>query len=220
MKDVPQPTIERLVIYYRYLKKLVAIDEEKVIPSLKLGKSVGVSAAQVRKDLSYFGEFGCKGVGYNVRTLKLCLERILGFNKSWPIILVGAGNLGRALVNYHGFKMMGFHIVEIFDCDLNKIGNRVGGLTVRSTKEIATFVNEKNIKIAVVAVPADEAQIVAEKLVDSGIKAIWNFAPVILKMNKDVIVYYEDMACSLVSLAYRLQHNSLDEDNRETNIQF
>lgn len=209
MDGVPQPTIERLVIYYRYLKKLAAHDDDKVISSLDLGHSVGVSAAQVRKDLSYFGEFGCKGVGYNVSNLKKSLEQILGFNRNWPIVLVGAGNIGRALVNYPGFKVMGLNIIAIFDCDLDKIGNRVGGLIVKSNKEIERVIKDKGVELAIIAVPVDEAQGVAEKLVKAGIKAIWNIAPVTLKLPDNVLVYYEDLASSLVTLTYRLSQKRL-----------
>ena len=136
MKGVPQPTLQRLVVYYRYLKKLAEMDEEKVVCSKKMGEDVGTSSAQVRKDLSYFGEFGCKGVGYEISTLMRCLERILGVNKRWKVVLVGAGNLGRALVNYQGFNRLGIEIVEAFDNDLDKIGNRVGALAVKNDKVI------------------------------------------------------------------------------------
>lgn len=204
MKGVPQPTIQRLVSYYRYLKKLVELDEEKVICSQKLGAAVGTSSAQVRKDLSYFGEFGCKGVGYDIFSLKNSLEKILGLNEGWSAILVGAGNLGRALVNYQGFKKMGLNIVGVFDCDLNKIGNKVGDLVVKSDREIAAVVDKEEAKIAILAIPDSEAQEVAEQLVDAGVKAIWNFAPVPLQLSDGVIVYYEDLASSIVTLIYRL----------------
>lgn len=181
MKSVPQPTIERLIVYYRYLEKIAHFDEIEVISSHQLGQSVGASAAKVRKDLSYFGEFGCKGVGYDVKNLKKRLGEILGFNKIWSMILVGTGNLGRALVNYQEFVRMGLHFAGIFDCDLSKIGNRVGELVVKSNHEIKEVVQKREIKIAVMAVPASEAHQVGKSLVDAGIKAIWNFAPVPLK---------------------------------------
>lgn len=204
MKGVPQPTIQRLVSYYRYLRKLTKIDEKEVICSKKLGKEVGTSSAQVRKDLSYFGEFGCKGVGYDVQSLKNSLEKILGLEKEWSAILVGAGNLGRALVNYQGFKKMGLNIVGVFDCDLNKIGNRVGDLVVKSDREILSVVEKEKAKIGILAIPDSEAQTVAEQLVEAGIKAIWNFAPIPLRLADDVIIYYEDLASSIVTLIYHL----------------
>jgi redox-sensing transcriptional repressor len=217
MKGVPQPTIHRLVAYYRCLKRLAENGDETVICSSKLGEDVGTSSAQVRKDLSYFGEFGCKGVGYDIQELKKCLEKILGLNKTWSVILIGAGNLGRALINYQGFKRMGLDIVEVFDYDLDKIGNRVNYMTVKNIKDLEEVVSQRDIKIAVLAIPVDDAQQVAERLVKVGIKAIWNFAPTPLKLPEDVVVYYEDLASSLVTLVYSL--NNLESKNhRELNI--
>lgn len=204
MKGVPQPTLQRLVVYYRYLKKLAEMDEEKVVCSKKMGEDVGTSSAQVRKDLSYFGEFGCKGVGYEVSTLMRCLERILGVNKRWKVVLVGAGNLGRALVNYQGFNRLGIEIVEAFDNDLDKIGNRVGKLAVKNDKEMELIIRKNNIKLAILAVPGEEAQQVARRLVAAGIRAIWNFAPELLRLPADIHVYDENLATSLVTLIYKL----------------
>ncbi|ACL69060.1 redox-sensing transcriptional repressor Rex [Halothermothrix orenii] len=209
MNEVPQATIERLVVYYRYLKKMAERDLEDTISSKTLGDAVGTSAAQVRKDLSYFGEFGCKGVGYDINSLKKCLERILGFNRVREIALVGAGNLGRALVNYQGFKEMGMEIVEVFDCDIDKINNRVGRLTVRSVNEMEKIIRKRNIKTAIIAVPEEEAQGVASSLVKAGVKAIWNFAPVALNLPSEVVIYYEDLASSLVWLIYKSGHGNL-----------
>lgn len=201
MKGVPQPTIHRLVAYYRHLKRLVGKDEKTVICSKKLGHDVGTSSAQVRKDLSYFGEFGCKGVGYDIQGLKKSLEVILGLNRSWPVVLIGAGNLGRALINYQGFKKMGLEIVEVFDYDLDKIGNNVGNLVVKNVKNLDSIIS-LGIQIAILAVPVEEAQGVAERLVKVGIKAIWNFAPTPLNLPPDVIIYHEDLSSSLVGLVF------------------
>lgn len=207
MKGVPQPTLQRLVVYYRYLKKLAEMDEEKVVCSKKMGEDVGTSSAQVRKDLSYFGEFGCKGVGYEISTLMRCLERILGVNKRWKVVLVGAGNLGRALVNYQGFNRLGIEIVEAFDNDLDKIGNRVGALAVKNDKEMEIIIRKNNIKMAILAVPGEEAQQVARRLVAAGIRAIWNFAPEMLRLPADIHVYDENLAISLVTLIYKLNQD-------------
>lgn len=207
MIAVPQPTIERLVVYYRYLRKKSQYDEIKVVSSLQIGKNVGVSAANVRKDLSYFGEFGRKGVGYNVNNLLKRLEKILGFNKFWPIILVGTGNLGRALINYQGFEDMGFKIVAAFDCDLNKIGNRIGKITVKSVKELETIINKKRIRLAILTIPGEEAQNVVDKLVKAGIKAIWNFAPVPLDVKEEITVISQDLSSDVASMIYRLNGN-------------
>lgn len=206
MKEVPGPTIKRLVQYYRYLDELERKDGEQVISSVMLGKGVGVSATQIRKDLSYLGHLGCKGIGYDVMTLKCKLKEKIGFNRNWPTVLIGAGNLGRALVHYDKFKKLGLNIIEIFDCDLSKIGNMVNGLCVRSSKELVGVITENEIKIAVIAVPAAEAPLVANTLIKAGIKAIWNFAPVPLKLSEDIIVMSEDLSSGIGSLFFRLNN--------------
>lgn len=205
MKDVPGPTIRRLILYYRYLEELAKKDPDRKISSVALGKGVGVTATQVRKDLSYFGPLGLKGVGYEVGSLKNRLEKIIGFNRNWEVVLVGAGNLGRALVYYQKFKDLGLNIVEVFDCDLNKIGNMINGITVKSTKEMQRIIFKRGIKIAVIAVPAEEAQQVAEELVKAGVRAIWNFAPVPLDLDREIIVISEDLSSGIGSLIYRLK---------------
>lgn len=205
MKDVPGPTIRRLILYYRYLEELAKKDPDRKISSVALAKGVGVTATQVRKDLSYFGPLGLKGVGYEVGSLKNRLEKIIGFNRNWEVALVGAGNLGRALVYYQKFKDLGLNIVEVFDCDLNKIGNMINGITVKSTKEMQRIIFERGIKIAVIAVPAEEAQQVAEELVKAGVRAIWNFAPVPLDLDSEIIVISEDLSSGIGSLIYRLK---------------
>ena len=206
MRGVPQATIKRLVIYYRYLNKISQNSEDEVISSLELGKNTGTNAAKVRKDLSYFGDFGRKGVGYDIERLKKNLGKILGCNDSCAMVLVGAGNLGRALVNYQEFKKLGLNIVDIFDNDLNKIGNRVGKFVVKSSKNLQKNKKKKNIQIGIIAVPPEEAQSVANDLVNYGIGAVWNFAPVSLNLPDEVIVFYEDLSSSIVTLNYRLHH--------------
>lgn len=206
MKGVPAPTVKRLVLYYHYLEELIRNEREQIISSVEMGKGVGVSGAQVRKDLSYFGSLGCKGVGYQVSTLRKQLSKIIGFNQRWPVVLIGAGNLGRALVYYDKFRELGLEIVEIFDCDLNKIGNRVANIPVKSNKEMDELIRRKGIKISVIAVPAEEAQQVAESLVRAGIQAIWNFAPVYLKLSKDVVVIAEDLSSGIGCLIYNLKN--------------
>ncbi|MFW5985787.1 MAG: redox-sensing transcriptional repressor Rex [Halanaerobiales bacterium] len=213
MKQVPQPTIERLITYYRYLEKISVFDEVDYISSLELGKKVGISAANVRKDFSHFGEFGCKGVGYHVDNFKRSIKKILGFDREWPMILVGVGNLGSALVNYRGFRRMGLKFVAAFDCDLNKIGNRIGNLRVRSNKELDDFVQKTGVEMAVLTVPANEAVDVANQLVRSGIRGIWNFAPVPIELNleEEIIVFSDDISSGLASLMYRTKTKSNTE---------
>lgn len=202
--SIPRATIERLPLYYRYLDKLVTFENEEVISSKVLGGKLGIPSTQVRKDLSYYGEFGCRGVGYDVVALRRSLGKILGVDKLWPAVLIGAGNLGRALVNYEGFTKMGLKIVEVLDSDLGKIGNKIGNITVKSTKELKDVVKEANISLGIITVPANSAQEVAQQLVDTGIKSIWNFAPVRLILPEDVVVRNEDLAVGIVSLIYHL----------------
>lgn len=201
---IPKATIERLPLYYRCLERLSAYERDEVVSSRELGERLGIPPTQVRKDLSYYGEFGRRGVGYDVEDLKKSLAKILGINKTWPAVLVGAGNLGRALVNYEGFQKMGLQITDVIDADLDKIGNKVGDITVRSTKELEEIVKEKQVKIGIIAVPASAAQGVTDLLIAAGIKSIWNFAPTRLVVPEDIIVRNEDLSVGIVSLIYHL----------------
>ncbi|AZR74222.1 redox-sensing transcriptional repressor Rex [Anoxybacter fermentans] len=203
---IPRTTIERLPLYYRCLAKLDKMDIE-VISSKELGERIGVPSTQVRKDLSYYGEFGRRGVGYEVKLLLKNLERILGLNNHWPIVLVGAGNLGRALVNYEGFRKLGLEIKAVLDTDLNKIGNSISGITVQSIKNLKEVVEKYNIKMGIIAVPAASAQQVADQLVSVGIKAIWNFAPTRIIVPEDVKVKNEDLSVGIIGLVYHLARN-------------
>lgn len=207
MKDrnyIPKATIERLPLYYRCLDRLETFDEEEVISSKGLGGKLGIPSTQVRKDLSYYGEFGRRGVGYDISSLKRSLGKILGVDRLWPAILIGAGNLGRALVNYEGFNKMGMEIKAVLDADLVKIGNKIGDITVKSMKELEDIVEDSDIEIGIIAVPASAAQGVAENLIKYGIKSIWNFAPTRLLVPEGVLVRNEDLAIGITSLIYHL----------------
>lgn len=200
---IPKTTIERLPLYYRCLVKLMKLEVE-VISSKELGERIGVPSTQVRKDLSYYGEFGRRGVGYEVKGLLKHLERILGLDNHWPIVLVGAGNLGRALVNYEGFRRLGLEVKAVLDADLSKIGNRISGIEVQSMKQLEEIVDEHKIEMGIIAVPAVFAQEVADQLVKAGIKAIWNFAPIRIIVPEDVEVKNEDLSVGIVGLVYHL----------------
>ncbi len=213
--SIPKATIERLPLYYRCLDKLDTFEEVDVVSSKELGGRLGIPPTQVRKDLSYYGEFGRRGVGYNVHDLKKSVGEILGVDQKWSTVLVGAGNLGRALVNYDGFAKMGLEVVGVFDNDLNKIDNRIGDLTVKSTQEMKEVIEEKDAKVGIIAVPEDVAQNVADSLVRAGIKALWNFAPTRLYVPEDVTVRNEDLAVGIVSLIYHLSWQE-KEDLEET----
>jgi len=203
-ENIPKATIERLPLYYRCLDKMDTFEEVEVVSSKDLGGKLDIPSTQVRKDLSYYGEFGRRGVGYNVNELKRSVGKILGVDRIWPAVLVGAGNLGRALVNYRSFAMMGFEITDILDNDLDKIGNVINEREVKSVQEIDQIVKEDDIKLGVIAVPSEAAQEVADEMVEAGIKAIWNFAPTRLYVPEDVDVKNEDLAVGIVSLIYNL----------------
>ena len=219
MKDresIPKATIERLPLYYRCLDKLAKFENEDVVSSKELGGRLGIPSTQVRKDLSYYGEFGRRGVGYNVNDLKKSVGKILGVNKCWSAILIGAGNLGRALVNYGGFAKMGMEITNVLDVDLNKIGNKIGPITVQSMKKLDEVVENQDVKLGIITVPVNAAQEVATQLVEAGVKAIWNFAPTRLYVPDDVVVRNEDLAVGIVSLIYHLSWQEDVEEEEET----
>ncbi|GAB6137213.1 redox-sensing transcriptional repressor Rex [Halanaerobaculum tunisiense] len=205
MKEIrtPATTIERLPLYYRCLQKLDS-QQVEVISSQDLGDMLGIPSTQVRKDLSYYGEFGRRGVGYEVSVLLRNLERILGLNEDWEIVLVGAGNLGHALVNYGGFRNLGLEINYVLDVDRSKIGNCLGEAEIYPISELEELINEKQIKIGIIAVPETEAQSVANRLIAAGVEAIWNFAPTRLEVAEDIEVRNEDLSIGLISLTYHL----------------
>jgi len=203
-ENIPKATIERLPLYYRCLDKMDTFEEVEVVSSKDLGGKLDIPSTQVRKDLSYYGEFGRRGVGYNVNDLKKSVGKILGVDRIWPAVLVGAGNLGRALVNYRSFAMMGFEISHVLDNDLDKIGNVINERQVESVQDIEKIVAENEIKLGVIAVPSSAAQEVAEQMVEAGIKAIWNFAPTRLYVPNEIEVKNEDLAVGIVSLIYHL----------------
>ena len=205
MEDIrtPATTVERLPLYYRAVESL-AERQVKVVSSQELGEMLDLPPTQVRKDLSYYGEFGRRGVGYEVSVLRDNLEKILGIDNNWEIILAGAGNLGHALVNYGGFRNLGLKINYALDKDQEKIGEEFGGAKIYSIEELEKIVKKKDIKIGIVAVPAEAAQEIAKRLVEAGVKAIWNFAPTRLELPEKIEVRNEDLAIGLVTLTYHL----------------
>lgn len=200
---VPEATINRLSVYSRFLERL---DEKGIITvsSNDIAEGVGVSPPQVRKDLAYFGEFGTRGVGYNVRDLMHYTAKILGLNKPWPLLLVGAGNLGYALSTYRGFNSRGFSVVGVFDNDLNKIGRKVGDLDVYPPEKMPDIVNKYGVRVGIIAVPARSAQDVAELMVKSGLHAILNFAPISLNVPEGIVYRNVDLSVNLEILTFNL----------------
>ncbi len=200
---IPEATITRLSVYSRYLSQA---DKRGIITisSNEIAEGVGVSSAQVRKDLAYFGEFGTRGVGYNVQDLYHHLMKILGLNQKWPLVIVGAGNLGAALSMYGGFRERGFHVVGIFDNDLKKIGYRLNGIEVFPTSRLKEIAEAEKAKIGVIAVPTVAAQDVANLLIEAGLKAILNFAPTVLNVPLDIELRNVDLSVNLEVLTFNL----------------
>ncbi len=206
-KNIPSITINRLSIYHRCLEKISETEKEKelkVISSFKIAEMTGINSAQIRKDLAYFGEFGKRGIGYPVIDLGKELKKILGLDKKWPVIIAGAGNLGKALVKYKGFRKRGFIIKGIFDNNPSKIGKRLGHIFIYNIKEIKKFIQTENISIGIIVVQADSAQEVANKMVAGGIKAILNFAPVHIVLPSEIKIHNVDLSIEFEGLTYYL----------------
>ena len=203
-RQIPDIVIGRLPIYLRELNRL-AEDEGKInTSSHELGKRLGISSAQIRKDLSHFGEFGKQGTGYHINFLIDQLREILKLTEEWDVAVVGAGFLGHALANYHGFLHRGFRISWIFDSDPEKIGEQMGELIVKSVDELETVIANHNIKVALIAVPAKRAQEITDRLVAVGIRSILSYAPIHLNVPAGVEVSYSDPVIQLQRMTYYL----------------
>ncbi len=206
--EVPDIVVGRLPIYLRALTYM-AEEGQEITSSQELGAKLGISSAQIRKDLSHFGEFGKQGTGYEISYLRDQLKRILHVEQTRPVALVGYGDLGHALANYGGFTAKGFEIVAVFDNDANKIGHKVAGKEVMDVAELPRVIREKGIKIAIVAVPSAAAQPVVDVLVEAGIKAILNYAPINISVPSDVRVQYIDPAAHLQHMTFYLIEKSI-----------
>jgi redox-sensing transcriptional repressor len=203
-KKIPKAVIKRLSLYSRVLQNLEILDREKV-SSRELAAHLGLNSAQVRKDLAYFGQFGVPGLGYYVSDLRKNIKRILGTDRGVRLGLVGVGNLGTALLSYGGFARQGFHIVAAFDSDKRKVGSTKGGVPIYDVADLQRVLREQRIDIAVLAVPADHAQAVAEQLIQGGISALLNFVPMHLQVPEHVKVHYVDLSIEIESLSYYLR---------------
>ncbi len=201
---IPDVVIRRLPVYLRYLQQLKFYDVDSV-SSQQMGHDLNLNPAQIRKDLSIFGDFGIKGKGYLVADLSEKLSGILGLDKEIPIVLVGVGNLGAALCRYNRYQQTTTKIVGLFDGHPSKIGQVHGSFEVRPMEELVGYVREQDIKMAIIAVPVAAAQSVCDILVAAGIKAILNFAPVLLNVPDAVRVQNSDVTAELQALAYYLQ---------------
>ncbi|SES65559.1 redox-sensing transcriptional repressor Rex [Anaerobranca gottschalkii] len=200
---IPDVVIKRLPIYLRYLQQLMERDIDTV-SSQQMGEDLNLNPAQIRKDLSIFGDFGVKGMGYRVTDLAEKLISILGLDKQINIALVGVGNLGAALCQYNRYQNTSTKIVALFDGHPAKVGQKIGNLVVYPMEDLPKVVKELNIKMAIITVPAQAAQGVADQLIDSGIKVILNFAPALIQAPPGVKVQNADVTTELQSLAYYL----------------
>ncbi len=202
-RKAPDIAVGRLPLYLRVLNQLEA-EGRTATNSQEMGNRLGLSSAQIRKDLSYFGGFGRYGAGYDVAYLRDQLRRILNLERIWPVALVGAGHLGHALANYGRFSESGFEIAAVFDTDPAKIGQPLGDLIVQDAARLEEVIREQGIVIAILAVPAQPAQTVAERLVAAGVRAILNYAPVRLQVPEGVKVQEIDPVARLQHMAYYL----------------
>jgi redox-sensing transcriptional repressor len=203
MRKISESTVRRLSLYLRFLEQFAA-HGQATISSAELARRGGTTSAQVRKDLSFFGSFGKRGLGYSVTELAAKIRDILGLRRPYRVILVGAGRIGGALVQYPGFRQRGFHVTAIYDKDPHKIGSRWNGLVVRDISHIEADLAKEPTDIAIVVTPAEAAQEVVDRLVHSGVKAILNFAPVQLSVPTDVVVKSVNMALELETLSFSL----------------
>jgi redox-sensing transcriptional repressor len=201
--DVPDIVIGRLPIYLRALNFLLE-EEREITASQELADKLGISSAQIRKDLSHFGEFGKQGTGYEIKYLSEQLRRILKVDREWDVALIGAGDLGHAIAHHGSFDRNGFHIVAVFDHNPRKIGTKMGRFQILDSESIPTVIRDTGIQTAIIAVPADSAQQVADTLVEAGIRAILNYAPITLSVPPEVQVQYIDPVIHLQRMTYYL----------------
>lgn len=204
-RRIPEATVARLPLYVR---SLIELAEEKVatISSERLAEMAGVNAAKVRKDLSYLGSYGTRGVGYDVEYLLFQMSRELGLTHDWPVVIVGVGNLGQALANYRGFGERGFPVAVLVDSDPAKVGKKVGRLSVAGIDDLPAIVAEHNIAVGIIATPAEAAQEVADRLVAAGVGSILNFAPAVINVPDHVSLRKVDLALELQILSFYEQH--------------
>lgn len=203
---IPKAVVSRLSLYLRELQQLLR-EESPTISSTKLGQRLGFTASQVRKDFAYFGQFGYPGIGYKCEELVSRIRAILGTDRTWPVILVGCGNLGQALLGYRGFATQGFKVVAAVDADESLVGETINGIQVQRVSDLPTIVKEKEVRVAILAVPASAAESAVESVVAAGITGILNFAPVTLTLPKNVGLVEVDLARELEQLAFTVLQN-------------
>jgi redox-sensing transcriptional repressor len=201
-QNVPVATVTRMALYLRELQQLQRSGQQR-IQSGAIAKRLGLNDSLVRRDLSCFGQFGQRGVGYSISRLIKAIQSILGTDRSWNVVLIGSGNLGRALSGYRGFNQQGFRLVGVFDSDAKKVGQQLAALTIRSLDELETVVQQENVELAILAVPASSAAEVAQRLEIVGVTGILNFAPVTVRRpGSRLTVVDVDLAVELQRLAF------------------
>lgn len=201
--EVPDIVIGRLPIYLRALT-LMSESGQEFTSSQELGQKLGIGSAQIRKDLSHFGEFGKQGTGYEVNYLRDQISKILHVDRDWAVALIGVGDLGQAIAHYGGFAIKGFHIEAVFDNDPAKIGQEINGKVIQGLDKLKGEITRQNIRIAIVAVPAAAAQEVVDQLIETGVEAILNYAPITLSVPPRVQVQYIDPVAHLQKMTYYL----------------
>lgn len=205
LKRVPHPTIERLSTYLQCVRGLRE-EERETASSAEIARRTGINAAQLRKDLSYFGDFGTPGLGYDLRALETQLVRIMGLDEERDVLLIGAGNLGRALSSYTGFGRRGFRIVAAFDLDADKVGTSLGNIPIFHLQELSRRNAELGAQVGLVAVPSSAAQEAVDALVAAGVKAILNFAPTTIGVRPGITVRNVDLTSQMEILSFYLRH--------------
>lgn len=214
-RRIPEATVARLPVY---LRSLLVLAEEKTatISSERLAELAGVNAAQVRKDLSYLGSYGTRGVGYDVEYLLFQMSRELGLTHDWPVVIAGVGNLGQALANYGGFGERGFPVAALVDADASKVGRSIAGIVVRHIDELPEIMAEHQAVIGIIATPAGAAQDVADRMVAAGVSSILNFAPAVVTVPADMSLRKVDLAVELQILSFYQQRRTDPTEDRRT----
>src|SRR4051794_18319199 len=208
-RDIPEATVARLPVYLRALTTL-AEQGTATCSSEELAAAAGVNSAKLRKDLSYLGSYGTRGVGYDVDYLRYQIAREIGVTQDWPVVIVGIGNLGHALANFSGFRSRGFRVVALLDADPQRHGEEVAGIDVRDFDDLDAIVSEHGVAIGVIATPASAAQDVADRMVEAGISSILNFAPTVIAVPDGVDVRKVDLSIELQILAYHEQRKQAE----------
>lgn len=205
--NISRATVDRLPLYFRTLR-LIRSEGSDIVSSEELGRRIGVTPEQIRKDLASFGAFGKKGVGYHVNELLNNISLILGLDRKWNIAIIGVGHLGWALANYRNFASLGFRLSALFDQNPAIVGHTINGIDVLPASDLATVVKESDIQIGVLTVPANVAQEVADQLIAAGIRGIWNFAPVRIRVPEHVQLVSEDLSVGLSTLSFHLRRQN------------